>query len=310
MNPLLSGALRALLFALGLLATLLPRRVELLLGPPFGRLLLALDLKRKAIAYENIRRCLPELGEDGWRGLLARNYEHYGILVLELLHLFSPVRGHYRRYVERNARFHGFENWARASSKGKGALFVSSHLGNWELMVGAASLAGLPVTMVTRRTKPEWLRARLEAARAECGVREAYDPRTMPAVLRALRRNEAVGFVIDQYAPPPAGVPARFFGVEVDTLSAIGPLAERTGAAVIAANTRRGPDGVVHVFIGPELELGEALRDPLRSTQLLASKIESWIRESPEQWLWVHRRFKNLRAPQPAPAGSTAAAAA
>jgi KDO2-lipid IV(A) lauroyltransferase len=107
--------------------------------------------------------------------------------------------------------------------------------------------------------------------------------------------------VIDQYASPPMGVPARFFGVEVDTLAAVGPLAQRTGAAVVPVSTVRDAEGIVHVRIEPELELGEALEDPAKVTQILASKVEAWIRATPEQWLWAHRRFKHVVWPEEYP---------
>ena len=297
MNPLLSGLLRAVLFGAGTVATLMPRRLELTLGPLLGRLALRLDRKRSRIARDNIRLCLPALDDAAAAALLRSNYEHYGTLALELLHLFSPLPGHYCRYARRVMRLHGYEHWKRAQGGGKGVIFVSSHLGNWEMLAAAGGLNGMEPTMVTRRTKPEWLRAKLRSARAELGVREVYDPRTLPAVLKALRRGESVGFVIDQYAAPPSGIPVRFFGVEVDTLSAVGPLAGRTGAAVVPATSRRQADGLVHVTIEPAMELGPALSDPAATTQALAAKVEQWIRETPEQWLWVHRRFKNLRAP-------------
>ncbi len=293
MNPLLSGFLRVLLFAVGAAATALPRRFELWAGPRLGRLLLSVDGRRRRIAYDNIRRCLPELGEKGWRDLLERNYEHYGILVFELMHLFSPMRGHYRRYALSIMRLHGFENWKSAHDRGKGVLFASSHLGNWEMIAAAGN--SMSLTMVTRRNKPEWFRKKLESARAELNIREAYDPRTLPIILKALRKGESVGFVVDQYAPPPAGVAVKFFGAPVHTLSALGPLAQRTGAAILPVSSYRDGVGLIHVVIEPELRLDPAVKeDPAASTQILASKVEEWIRQRPEQWLWLHRRFKNV----------------
>lgn len=278
--------------------TLLPRRLELALGPFLGRLVLAVDRKRSRIALANIRRCLPELDEDGARRLLRENYEHYGILALEILHLFSPLPGHYRRYALKNSGLVGYENWKKAADKGKGVIFASCHLGNWEMMAAAGGLAGMPVTIVTRRLKPAWLLEKAAASRLSTGVRAAYDPRTLPVVMKALRAGESVGFVIDQYAPPPMGLKARFFGVEVDTLAAVGPLAQRTGAAVVPAWTLRDRDGVVRLRIEPEITLPG---DPAAATQALADKVESWVRAHPVQWLWIHRRFKNVsESPIPA----------
>jgi KDO2-lipid IV(A) lauroyltransferase len=278
----------------GIVSTLRPRSAEMFVGPLLGRLLLALDPKRWRVAEDNLKRCLPELGPDGRWELIKANYRHYGVLAFELMHLFSPFKGHYRRYIRRISVLEGYENWKRASDKGRGVVFASSHMGNWEVMAAAGGLAGMKLTIVTRRLKPEWLLRRVEASRLSVGVKAAYQPRTLPAIMRALRNGESVGFVIDQYASPPMGMPAVFFGTRVDTLAAVGPLIERTGAALVPVTTWRDPEGIVHVRIEPELALGKAAKDPAAVTQLLASKVESWVRACPEQWLWVHRRFKNL----------------
>jgi len=298
LNPLLSALLRVLLFCLGLAVSFLPRRAELWLGPRLGRLALLLDPIRKKIALENIRRCLPELGCEGWDRLLRENYEHYGMLALELLHMFSPSPGHYRRYCGRVARLENFENWQRANAKGKGVLCFSAHLANWELMAAVGAMAGIPSTIITRHLKPEWLHKKIESARLSVGVRCAYQPRTLPQVMRALRKGESIGFVLDQYASPPMGVPVAFFGAKVHTLAALSPLAQRTGAAILPMLQRRGSDGIVHVVMEPELDLGEDLADSVRSTERLAAKVEGWIRDNPAQWLWGHRRFKHAVWPQ------------
>ncbi|HVE13711.1 MAG TPA: hypothetical protein VNI01_09990 [Elusimicrobiota bacterium] len=280
------------LTAAALAATALPRSIEVPLGRLLGRLALHVDRRRAKVARENLRRCLPELSASQRERLVRQNFEHYGLLVLELLHMLSPVPGHYRRYAKRVSRLSGFDNWRRAADKGKGVIFASAHMGNWELMVAAGAMHGMPLTMVTRHLKPEWLHKRIEAARLSVDVRALYQPRTLPGVLKALRRGESVGFVIDQYAPPPMGVPALFFGVAVDTLAAVGPIVERTGAAVVPVSTvREGP--LVRTVIEPELEL-PAPPDAGPVTQVLAAKVEAWVRERPAHWLWAHRRFKNV----------------
>lgn len=303
-----SAPLWVLLTALGLAAGLLPRRAELALGRALGRLALLIDRKRARIAAENIRRCLPELSARAQRALLRRNFEHYGIVGLELLHVFCPIPGHYRRYCLAVGRLEGYEHWKRASDKGKGLLFASSHVGNWEFLGNMGALRGIPITIVTRRLVPSWLMRRIERVRLSVGVKAAYQPKTLPTVLKALRRGESVGFVIDQYAAPPAGMPAVFFGVEVDTLAAVGPLAQRTGAPVVPVSTVRGRDGIIRVIIEPELDFGPGADDPKKTTQVLAALVERWIRANPEQWLWGHRRFKNVRWPDESPAGQASKA--
>lgn len=292
-----SAALRVVLFFAGLGVTLLPRRLELLLGPRLGLFLLGIGRRRREVAHENIRRCLREIGEPGWQSLLEENYRHYGVLAFELLHLFSPIPGHYRRYACRVAVLEGFDNWQRANDKGRGVLFVSSHLGNWELMVAAGAMSGMPLTMVTKHLKPEWLHRKVERSRLTVGVRGAYEPRTLPVVMRALRSKESVGFVMDQYAGPPIGIPVPFFGVKVGTLAAVGTLASRTGAAIVPVKTYRDTRGIVHVCVEPELDLGEAIKNEERTTEALSGRVEGWVREYPAQWLWIHRRFKNVSWP-------------
>src|SRR5205823_7337571 len=127
-NPALGLLLRLPLHGLGLFVWPLPRRAELALGRALGRLALALDWKRRRIAEENLRRCLPELDDGARERLLRANYEHYGQLTLELAHMLTPWPGHWRAYVERVTRNEGFELWRRAHDKGKGVLFCSAHL--------------------------------------------------------------------------------------------------------------------------------------------------------------------------------------
>jgi len=301
MNPVLALLLRVPLHGLGLFVWALPRSWELAIGRALGRVGLLVDRKRRAIAEENLRRCLPELDAAARRELLRRNYEHYGILLLELGHLMTPWPGHWRGYVRRVTRLEGLEHWKKANDKGHGVLLCSAHLANWELMAAAGALGGVPLTITTRVLKPEWLYRWFEKTRLSTGVACAYQPHTMPTVLRGLRQRRSVGFVLDQYMVPPMGQKLRFFGVEVDTLGVVAPLARRTGAAIITIKQIREDDGLVRVIIEPERPLEGS---DTEVNQALTDHVERWIRETPAQWLWAHRRFKNVvwpdRRAQPA----------
>lgn len=293
MNPLLGALLWVVLTAAGLAVSFLPRGLELWLGPKLGRLALALDFKRRAIARDNIRRCLPKLGPAGWEKLLRENYEHYGNLALELLHMFSPLPGHYRRYVEKNAVVDNMDCWRQADSRGAGTIIVTGHFANWEMM-GIAGLRGIKAMVTGKRLKPEWLNRRIVAARLSVETRTASGRRILPELIRWVKEGRTSVFILDQYAAPPAGVPVEFFGVQVDTQAAVGLVAQRTGAPVLMLFQRRDERGIIHdVF--EEVALSEAqLKDPAASTQELAARVEAWIRAHPAQWLWAHRRFKNV----------------
>lgn len=291
MNPVLALFLRLPIHGLGLFVTFLPRSWEVALGRFCGRVTLLVDRKRPKIAAENIRRCLPELGPAGWDELLKKNFEHYGILVLELSHMFSPIPGHWRRYVEKNVRVVGLDRWKKAHARGKGELYVSTHIANWEFCAAIGSIHGMDVMIVTRNLKPRWLHDWMEKVRLTTGVSAAYQPRTMPTVMKHLRKGAGTVFVLDQYMPPPMGSPLRLFGVMVDTLAAVAPLARRTGAAILPVSARRGKDGIVTVTIEPEVTLSESDAD---DNQRLATIVEDWMRANPEQSLWGHRRFKHV----------------
>ena len=291
MNPVLALLLRVPLHGLGLFVAVLPRSWECALGRALGRAALAVDGKRRAIAEENIRRCLPELGPEGWARVLKANAEHYGVLALELAHMFTPIPGHWRAYVARTTRVVGIENWEKAHARGKGELFTSAHLANWEFAAAAGALRGMKVLIVTRNLKPRWIHDWLEKVRLTTGVTCCYQPRTVPAVMKSLRDGKGVVFVLDQYMVPPMGQPLRFFGVIVDTLAAIAPLARRTGAAIVPVRQLRGKDGIVRIIVEPEMPLGA---DDTADNQRIIDRIEGWIREEPGQWLWVHRRFKHV----------------
>jgi KDO2-lipid IV(A) lauroyltransferase len=248
---------------------------------------------RRRIARDNISRCLPSLSIKDQETLLRKNFEHYGILALELLHMFSPFPGHYIAYAHRNCVIENIENWRRANEKGKGILIVAAHIANWEMGLIRAALEGIPVTIVTRHLKPEWLHKKIEALRLKAGIVSSYESKRLGAVLGGLRHGKSIVFVLDQYAPPPAGIPIKFFTATVHTLGVLGLFSQRTGAPITTVHALRDEKGVMRVFLEPEVEISPELKDSVALTQFLSLKVEGWIRENPDQWLWGHRRFKN-----------------
>lgn len=287
--------LRALLALVGLAATALPRWLELALGRALGRLVLRLRLFRNRIVEENVAHCLPHLSASSRRKLLQANYEHYGIMFFEFAHLFSPIPGHYRRYAESVSRLEDKDVWEAAKAKGNGVIFFSAHLGWWEMSAASAGMGGIRPTIVTTVLKPEWLHRKITACRSATGVAAAWHPGSMPTVLKTLRKGGAVAFMNDQYAHPPMGVPVDFFGARVDTLAIVGALAKRTGATVLPTYCLRGLDGVHVTRIEAPVDVLADGDSPEATTQIVARHVEGWVRRHPEQWLWLHRRFKNLR---------------
>jgi KDO2-lipid IV(A) lauroyltransferase len=293
MSIFLSVPLWFVLTAVGLAVSLLPRRLEVWLGRRLGRLSLLVGGFKGRTALKNINLAMPELGPAAARELMERNAEHMGILFFEYGHIFSPIPGHFRRYVAKNSRLGGLENWRKASAKGKGVIFFCPHIGFWEMMAASAGLAGLAPLVVTKVLKPGWLDRKITQCRSSTGTTAAYHPGSIVALLRTLRKGGSVCFMNDQYARPPMGLPVVFFGQKVETLSAVAALAKRTGAAVVPASGYRDAAGLNHVNIEPEMEFGATLDDTVAATQSVATHVEGWVRAHPDQWLWIHKRFKH-----------------
>lgn len=287
-----------LLKLIALPLSLLPRRLFLWLGRGLGAVLEVAGF-RAAVVRANLDLAFPEWAEERKERLFRDQYRELGVLFLEILRMFYR----FDRFFERYAVVEGAEHLRAALAGGRGALVMTAHLGNWELLSVAGRAVFLTeVTMVTKRLRPSWLHRALAVTRALLGVRMACEPRTMPEVLRGLGKGGIVGFVMDQYAGAPVGARVPFFGKPVGSHTALAALALRTRAPVVPAVAVRRPDGRYLVrFEAPlrleERECGEAAL--IANTALFVRYTESWVREFPSQWLWVHRRWKGDLSPLP-----------
>jgi Kdo2-lipid IVA lauroyltransferase/acyltransferase len=276
----------------------IPSAVREGLADILGWVLQTFGLRSRVIA-ENLQIAFPGESFDAVQkreALYASAYRHLGHLVLEILMLLGPMKKYSMKYTD----FHGLEHWEKAKKKGKGVLFVASHVGNWEIMTARGALSGIDILLVTKHLKPEWLHRAIEEGRARCNVRATYEPRTLRDVIFHLRRNGTVGFVLDQYTGPPVGVRVPVFGVPVGTSLALATLAKRTGAVVLPVLNYRAPSGRLVVEIQPEVEWQVHENPQLelaQNTARYAQILEGHIRSYPEQWLWTHRRFKGDLTP-------------
>jgi KDO2-lipid IV(A) lauroyltransferase len=275
---------------------LLPRSFQLGLGRFLGRVLHGRRV-RLAVVEQNIEIAYPAKTTEFKRDLTKRSYEGLGHLLVELLILFGP----FRRFILKQSELVGAENWRAAVKAGKGAIFVSSHVGNWEVMAATGAIfENINIMIVTKHLKPEWVHRAVENSRLRAGVRGTYEPRTLKDVLRHLGKNGAVGFVMDQYSGPPVGVRVPVFGVPVGTPAAVAALAKRTGAQVLPVVSYRDEHGKFRVEIRPALQWETddlPQREIAVNTARFAAELEKDIYAHPEQWLWTHRRFKGDLGP-------------
>ncbi len=191
-----------------------------------------------------------------------------------------------------------------ALARGKGVVFVSGHVGNWELLARRVARAGYPSQSIAKETTDPRLTALVERFRARGGVRSIWRGQegAARAMLRALKAGEILGLLIDQDTKVQS-LFVPFFGALAATPRAAADLALRTGAAVVVGFCQREGAGyrmhMEELPLPPETDREAAA---LALTAALSERIEAAIRRAPEQWVWMHQRWKTRPAGEQAPA--------
>jgi KDO2-lipid IV(A) lauroyltransferase len=193
-------------------------------------------------------------------------------------------------------RYEGLEHFLAAKERGQGVLVLTGHLGAWEMSSFYHSLAGYPMGMVIRRLDNPWVNRLVNDIRTQHGNRVLPKDDFARGLIAAMRAGETVGVLMDTNMTPPQGVFVDFFGQAACTASGVARVALRTGAAVLPGFLVWEPAKKKYVLhFLPELQLvdtGDTERDSTTNTQLFTTALEDVIRQYPEQWLWVHRRWK------------------
>jgi KDO2-lipid IV(A) lauroyltransferase len=210
--------------------------------------------------------------------------------------LFRP-----QSFLLSRVQVEGIEHLRSAMAQGKGALILTAHLGNWELLAASHVLTGFPLSVVVRLLDQPSLDRLVARFRARSLAELIDKRRAIAEVLSALRRQRMVGILLDQNASRREGVFVPFFGVPASTSKGLALLALKTGAPVVPIFIHREPDGRHRVIVDPAVPLprtGNRERDLVEATAAFTRIIEAKVRRWPEQWLWIHRRWKT-RPPSP-----------
>lgn len=285
--------LRYLLVRLALwLAGLLPVRVAGRLGEQVGELAFLVARTDRKRALDSLRRAFPERSDEERAELARASFRHLGRCALEMA-CIRQLDAEVDRWVEWPAPDR--RTLDAALARRQGVVFVSGHLGNWELLARRVALAGYPCQTIAKETTDPRLTALIERFRQGSGLRSIWrgNPGAARQMLRALKAGEILGLLIDQDTRVQS-VFVPFFGHLASTPRVAADLALRAGAALVVGFCQRQEDGRYRVSM-KEVEVqptADREADAVALTAKLTQEIELAIRRSPAQWVWMHRRWK------------------
>ncbi len=250
--------------------------------------------RHRLIALHNLKCAYPEKSKQDLIRVAKGVYRSLGIVAAEFFQIPLLTRENIYDLIE----CEGFGNYKRAMAKNRGVLLFTAHLGNWELAAAFLALLEQPLTIIYRPLDSPVLENLVTYVRACKGSNPLPKDRSVMRVLRLVKKGEVIGTLLDQNMTRKEGVFVDFFGRPSCTTDGIALLALHTGAPVIPAFMVRMESGKYRFIIGEDVEIvntGNPERDVLTNTQNFTRIIEDFVKRYPDQWLWVHRRWKTKR---------------
>jgi KDO2-lipid IV(A) lauroyltransferase len=240
-------------------------------------------------ARKNLQRAFPEKSPDEIERIIREVWDNLGRVAAEYPHLsrikvFTP---------DALIELRGTEHIEAARARGKPLIFFAGHLANWEISAIAAKAFGVPLHLIYRPANNPWIEEIYREGRGDIAaglIRKGAEGARQ--ALRVLREGQQLGILIDQKMND--GIPVPFFGRDAMTAPALARLALKFDCTVLPAQVERLQGARFRLTVHPPLPLersGDIQRDTLLIMTRANSLLESWIREHPGQWLWLHRRW-------------------
>lgn len=253
----------------------------------------------RGVGERNLQLAMPELPSNTRNRILRHVFRNLGWQLVEFCRMPRYSRANTRNWI----RTEGLEHFLAAEARGKGVLILTGHLGAWELSSFYHSLMGHPMGMVIRRLDNRRLDEFVNGIRCMHGNRVLHKDDFARGLLKAMHEGGTVGILMDTNMTPPQGEFATFFGITACTATGLARIALKTGAAVLPGFMLWEPAEKKYVLrFGTQIhftESGDMEADILAATQKCNDVLEAWIRRYPEQWLWIHRRWKTRPAGEP-----------
>jgi len=283
------------LFAIPLAIT--PIRFSLRVGEILGLIVYRIWRSRRRIAIKNIKECISNGGlkiDSGYEDIIKASFKNMGRNFVEVVKIFF---GFSKKIID-GVELLGEEYFKEAKSKGKGILFITGHCGDWELMAIVFSIRVEPISVIARPLDNPYMNSILERVRRRFGNRVIYKRGALRDIINSLRRNEAVGILMDQSVVSDEGYVLEFLGKGAWTTKMPALIARKTGASVLPVFINR-INGYRHVVkIYPEITLSDNQDRELaikEDTRVFSRYIEDYVRQNPSEWLWIHRRWKRVK---------------
>jgi len=278
----------------------LPLRGAMALARQWGWVMAHIIRLRRTYALDTMARCLPAKSDAERRQIYNEMCMHQATNMMELMRF---VGGKDAELGER-LDIQGEGHVKRARELGKGVLILAAHFGNYDLMsLYTARLFAYPVTIITKTLKNAKLNKLWWEMHRKGGVKEVPSHNSYRACLRALRKNELLGFMLDQNRPKEQGIFVDFFGRLASTTPGLAFMSAQSGAPVVPAFMRRTADGRHVLEVLPAIEPPPDRKEEtiLAYTEKYTKIIEEQIRCYPAQWLWLHKRWKSRPVGEGAP---------
>jgi len=277
----------------------LPRSFSRAFAIGLAQIFYVCHFRLRQVGMRNLAMVFPEQSMAERRRILRGVFTSLGRQLAELCQFpkYTPEN------VEDVVVYDGLENYTRAYAQGRGVLFLTAHFGGWELSAFVHSLHGHWLHIVMRPMDNQYLDRMLRHYRTMHGNKTVGKDDFVRGLLAAMKCGETVGILMDTNMTPPQGIFVDFFGIPACTASGLARIALRTDAAVVPGFTIW--DATLQKYrlrFDPALSLirtGHLEADIAANTQLFTKVIEDYVRQYPDQWLWVHRRWKTRPEGQP-----------
>lgn len=275
---------------------ILPRRFALAAGMAVGSLARLAVPRLRRHAAVNLQLAFPELDAQAREKIERGVFRNLGRLLGETTQFPKLNRDNIASVVV----YEGLENYLNAKARGRGVILLTGHLGAWELSVFAHSIYGHPMSFLARRVDNPLVEKLAEDNRTRFGNRSIDKKGSLREVLKTLKSGGVVGILADLNATREEGVFVDFFGVPACTTAGVATLAMRTGAAVLPGYIIWDDAAKIHrLCFEPALETintGNQKEDVITNTARYTKVLENVIRRYPDQWLWIHRRWRTRPA--------------